>query len=282
MLRFLLFVGGVMMAGASMAEGISTCSGGSVPIEIEFAAFVDDPEFPDFVTVIEKHIETKLAEAKLCIASAKSKERSQIRFVHWLFFTPENRTLVPAPPLDVCPANGCCVSSPWIDIAIERKPVPWIRAVIRFNERQLITDQAILAGAYNVPQGIAMPLTASEYRRFVREFQRSLDGSKATTKRIEERIPPDLLWLFRRSRGDTYGGGNMGQVMINGGAEGYTKLVIKLIDRCFPSMEGGANLNSVYDVGDHDPLFLGQYMINMPVLRYRIPHHSVQSQRLRH
>ena len=298
MFRFLLFLGGVMMAGTSMAESVSKCPVDSVPIQLashgevfpettlsaaKLSGFArlpigDYPYFPAFVTTVTEHIVAKLAEDKLCLSSAKSKEHSNLQFVHWLFFSPDDKPLVPAPPLNVRPTNGCWVSSPWIDIAIERKPIPWVRAVIRFNERQLITDQAILAGAYNMPSGIAIPLMATKYRSFVYEFKRSLDGSKATTKRIEERIPPDLLWLFRRFQLSGFLGGDMDQVLQKGGAEGYTKLVIKMIDRCFASKGTGDHYNSIYDVGDW--FFLEQYMINMPV--QVVPRHSVRWQHHHH
>jgi hypothetical protein len=52
------------------------------------------------------------------------------------------------------------------------------------------------------------------------------------------------------------------------GAEGYTKLVISLIDRCFAADESKrTNLRyaSILDVAD--PVLLEQYRIDMPVYR---------------
>jgi hypothetical protein len=178
--------------------------------------------------------------------------------------------------------SGCRISSPWIDIAFERKPVPWIRAIVRWNERQLLTDQAILAGAKNVPQGIPKLLkTQRELADLMGEYGLSVVppifhsqtgpvSPPPATKPIEERVPPDLLWLFRHSEQNDseyfrffqYVDSSRRKAMTKG-AENYTKLVNALIDRCFAS--DGANLqySNILDAADLIPL--KEYKIDMPL-----------------
>jgi hypothetical protein len=168
------------------------------------------------------------------------------------------------------PPPSCRISSPWIDLTVYRAPIPHVtqasqvRGIVRWNERQLLADQAILAGAKNVPLGMAMPLSPSELDHFVREIRR-----KSEAKPVEARVPPDILWLLRSLVGKKYAadegdiaGFSMYGVTKNGAA-GYTKLVLALIDRCFAS--DGANLryNSILDVAD--PVLRKQYKIDTPI-----------------
>jgi len=283
MLRFLLLVVSVMVAGTSSAGGISRCPVDSVPIQTVGARGSDpvatlstaktlvlsgyDPRFRAFVTAVTEHVTTRLGKNKLCLNSAKSKERSLLQFVNWSLAT-GGRPLAPVPPLDARPSTGCRISSPWIDLAIERKPVPWIRGIVRWNARQLLADQAMLAGAKNVPPGVAMPLTDSEFVHFAYEYEDSELPPRPTTKPLEERVPPDVLWLFRRSwqstRGPFYGfaRGAMDNAMEKG-AKGYTKLVIALIDRCLTSDGESLRYNSILDAADLIPL--EQYKIDTPI-----------------
>jgi len=178
MLRFSLFLASMMAASTSTAGGGSQCPVDTVPIQIvneirsgpeailSTAKTSDsNPHFGAFVTAVTEHVAARLARDKLCIDSANSKKRSLLQFkkrsllqfVNWPLDTSGNEPLAPVPSLlDARPSDGCRISSPWIDLAFERRPVPWIRAVVRWNQRQLLADQAMLAGARNVSAGRAM------------------------------------------------------------------------------------------------------------------------------
>ena len=139
-----------------------------------------------------------------------------------------------------------------------------IHGIVRWNNRQLLVDQALLGGASNVPTGLAMPLTSSEMGNFVQDYEASELIGKAGSRSIEERIPPDILWLFRRTTAwgvesfymDTRGAMSF---VIKKNAENYTKLVIALIDRCFDSERMDIRYNSILDVADL--ISLDQYKV---------------------
>ena len=277
MLRFSLVMTSVMAAGTSNAGGVSPCPVDTIPIQVTgeisgdpktilSAAGISDsqPHFRAFVTTVTEHLAARLAKDKLCIDSADSKKRSLLQFVNWPL-TMGNKPPAPVPSLDARPSGGCRISSPWIDLAFERRPVPSIRGVVRWNERQLLADQAVLAGARNVPTGLAMPLKPSEIGHFVDDYENSEILREPAAGPIEARIPPDLLWLFRRSWQSTRGpfSGAAGNAMTRAmkkGAEGYTKLVIALIDRCFASDGADIHYDSILDVADLIPL--EQYKID--------------------
>lgn len=334
MLRFCLFVLGVMAAGRSMAESVAPCSVDMLPIQIvgegghpgrpvtTLSAAIAGPKFGGvpgsaaeylwrrsneaagpyanlagahvhfgaFVVTVTEHLAARLAKENLCLDNADSKERSLLQFVHWpvVFWLDSTPHPLSVPPLDAPPSNGCRLSSPWLDLAFERTPVPWIRGIVRWNGRQFLADQAVLDGVQDVPLGVVIPIELREYHRlsdkyrdflFLRmqidvaiptfratgikidesEVQEILEKSESVGKQIEEDIPPDILWFFRRVR-PTFAGFGDGRVAIENGAENYTKLVIALIDRCLASDGADIRYSSIMDVAD--PSLLEQYKIN--------------------
>lgn len=279
MLHFSLLMAGVTAGDAGAAGGVSLCPVDSLPIQITnelrrgpetTLSAVDigsEPYFRAFVTAVTEHVAARLARDKLCIDSAESKKRSLLQFVNWPLTTSENQALASLPSLDAPSADGCRISSPWIDFVVERRPVPLVRGVFRWNKRQFLADQAVLAGARNVPPGVAMPLKASEYGHFAQEYENSglfhvsEIRRKQADERNEARIPPDLLWLFRKSWQSTRGGPFSGDMdsAVQKSAEHYTQLVIAVIDRCFASDDAAIHYNSILDVADL--ISLDQYKI---------------------
>lgn len=283
MLRFAFFMAGVIVTCASHAADASSCSANAVPIQM-----VDEkksrPEttlaaldvssssrttFDTFVATITQHVAAQLAKENICLDSADSKKQSLLQFVNWRLASSGNAPLALVPTLDARPTAGCRIASPWIDIAFERKPAPWVKGVIRWNQRQLLADQALLAGARNVPPGVAMPLKPIEYIHFAAgEYAKSEILGKPATQPIEERVPADLLWLFRRSWQSTFAPfsdeahKSMKKAM-EISAKPYTQLVMKLIDRCFESGGQDVRYTNILDVVDS--IALEQYKINTPI-----------------
>jgi hypothetical protein len=302
MFRFFLFVIGVVAVGASMAEEATPCPDNTLAIRVvvpDFGSPVprhsviripSDPvasthpsnsdyegmyAFSVFRNTVTEHIAAQLAKEKLCVTGAESTEsmdiavsehRSLIQFVYW-HLSIYGDYIVPVMTVKGG-ASGCGISSPWIDLTFVRAPVPSIHGVVRFSDRQLLADQAVLAGARNVPTGVAMPLSTFEFIQFIREYEATefSPPRKSAAKPIEERVPPDILWLLRHSRQivtqGNFGGGDM-HIVRKKGAEGYTKLVLALIDRCFATNEESLRYNSILDVDD--PVLLEQYKIDMPI-----------------
>jgi hypothetical protein len=286
MIRLLIFFILSVMAtgGTSMAENLSTCSVDTVPIQIlnkrgdnsatTLSAagkygFTGNPSFNAFITAVTEHLAAKLAQEKLCLNSAESQERSLVKFAYLYFTVPgDDQRLAAVRTLEALPSDVCRISSPWIDIIVEREPVPSVRAIVRFNERQLLADQAVLEGSRNVPSGVAMPLKQSEFEQYAFEYSDSTTRINPAKKPIEERLPPDLLWLFRRAWQSTRGPFSaeayiaMEKAMTTG-ADGYTKIVIVLIDQCFSSEGVDVQYNNILDVADLTPL--EQYKIVTPI-----------------
>ena len=292
MIRLILFivVSVTMIGGTSMAENLSTCNVDTVPIQIfstwggepvttlsaakkSFSS--GEPNFNAFVTSVTEHLAAKLAQENLCLSSAESKKRSLLKFA----FLPgdiagtDNSTQSLVQPLEVKSLGVCRISSPWIDIAIEREPVPSVQAIVRFSERQLLADQAVLAGARDVPPGVAMPMARGEFSQYTSAYRKSnlfpAYGTPPQEKPIEELVPPDILWLLNRTRQSneppfSHSASLAMRDALDWGTEGYTKIAIAMIDQCFSS--GGVDMqyNSVLDVADL--VSLEQYKLVMPII----------------
>ena len=282
------------MVSTSSAGEVAQCPVGSVPIQVVGeggsssvttlpAATQSDfgviggsyPHFDAFVAAVTEHVAARLGRESLCLNSTESRERSLLQFMHWPINTYSDRYGPPTPvtSLDARPSNGCRISSPWIDIAIERKPLPWIRAIVRWNDRQFLADQAVLARMPNVPPSVAQPLTNVEFGSFIEMYHELLISvlpelrSESATKQLEKRIPPDILWLLRRSKQSmeffhTAVKGAM-SITTEKNADSYTKLVLALIDRCLASDGADINYNSILDVADL--ISLEQYKITTPI-----------------
>ncbi|GHV57621.1 hypothetical protein FACS189460_4480 [Deltaproteobacteria bacterium] len=127
--------------------------------------------FAAFVKAVTEHLAAKLAQEKLGLDSPENQKRSLLQFLGWgPAYNAKDRPLYSSPPLEVRAASVCRLSSPWIDLVIEQKPVPWVRGVVRWNMRQLLVDQAVLAGTRDVPLGVAWPLEMREYRQYYLEY----------------------------------------------------------------------------------------------------------------
>jgi hypothetical protein len=340
MLRFFLFVVGVMAVGTSAAGEVSPCAD-TVPIQVMentspnggtriilSADEISDslPHFRAFVTAVTEHINSRLTRGKLCITNDKNmtsvglqfrdnvdcmnnakglecminaerRKRSLLQFVEW-GLTVRHEYLVPAMiSIGGRGLPSCRISSPWMDLVFYQEPsreqashmtpVSEIRGIVRWNERQMLADQAVLAGAKNVPPGVAMPITGPEFGyfadlykdtiyprlyaaqvvQFATEFGLEIPPHLAEEmeKPIKEHdnIPPDLLWLFlRSSKGLLSFSTNLRRYDVTKkSAEGYTKLVLALIDRCFASDEKTElHYTNILDAADLIPL--EQYKID--------------------
>ena len=124
-----------------------------------------------------------------------------------------------------------------------------------------MADQAVLAGASNVPPGVAMPLAGEEYGRYKGLYIRGIGRGP-----IEELVPPDILWQFKRTKFGDILGSEVASMMnaMDWGADGYTKIVIALIDQCFASGETEKQYDSVLDISDL--VALEQYKIVTPYI----------------
>jgi len=226
-----------------------------------------DLHFSYFVKTVTRHLVDRLGKDNLCTDNPDSTKRTLLQYVNWRLPLGEEKPLDSGPSLDKKLSGSCRVVSPWIDIVIGRSPVPWVRGVVRWNQRQLLADQAIMAGARNVPLGVARPLTDREFYRFMFEYTDAEIDHVPTAEKLkplEMRVPEDLLWLFRQTVQTIYWPLDYaaGKAMKKE-AESYTALTMALIDRCLASDGADLHYSSILDVAEL--ISLQQYKISTPI-----------------
>ena len=279
------------MVNTSSAGEVSQCPVDSIPIQLVFVGepygdagygpkisasrLQKDRPLPTFIATVTEHVAARMGGDNLCLDSSYSKERSLLQFVFLTIVNMGDESHTP-PSFDVRPSHGCRISSPWIELAIDRKPVPWVRGIVRWNERQFLADQAMLAGVQNVAPGVAKQLTRSEARQVASELRHVISKygdplrRHPTGKPIEEIVPTDLLWIIPEidwgATPLTTSEEAIIEVIKRGVAEDktvevYTKLVLALIDRCFDSGGEELHYDSVLDTSDQ---MFEQYKIAAP------------------
>lgn len=283
MFRFAFLMASAIVTSASHAAGPSACPTNKVPVQIVSerstdldpqlaAAKISAPHLPlhTFIKGVTQHISTRLAASKLCIDSAESKKRSLLQFVNMPLVYLYKPVASPSLTLPAKSSADCRITSPWIDFAMGRSPTPWVRAVVRWNERQLLVDQAILAGMPNVPPGVPKQLRHDEFASFATMYHEDIKSQVGVAKkRFDERIPPELLWLFLRSLQLTpvepffMNADSAMSVAMKKGRDGYTNLVAGLIDQCTDSDKSDIRYNNIGDITN--PIVLKKYKIDQVV-----------------
>lgn len=267
-IMFFVLLIGMVSTNTRAADELSRCPINDIPIQIisqttsgpiTFISEADlsdsspsiSPHFHHFVTSITERIKTHLGKENICIDTS----RSLIQFVKWpLTVRPNDELLAPTLPENRQAVSGCRITSPWIELVIERGDSPSVQGIVRWNQRQLIADQANLARGRNVITGLAIPLSSKELATFAEDFERAMTLGEQRN-RIKDRIPPDVFWLFVHTAKIGFESyymdvrGSIGSAQkIN--ADNYTKLVLELIDRCINSGNETIEYQSIVDASD--------------------------------
>lgn len=203
---------------------------------------INDPLFKQYVEAASQHVLAKFPEASGGQAAADEHASVELWFVHRPLLGPAATSA--AVPLDNPPPAGAGhLDSPWVRLAVTPPPACSVRGVFIWSERQFLRDQAVMDGAEVSPSGPPSPIAGPEFAELVEDYTDSILRAPRDTRaealaEIADRIPPDLLWLFRQSWQSTRGpfGGMVNAAMkevlqrISGP---YIELTKSLVDRGF-------------------------------------------------
>lgn len=266
--RFLLFFWGVVAVCASNAVQASACSENSLSIKIvdqirgpEFSSIseISDPVYRNFASIITSHVESLMQRGGGCVGEGVN--YSSLIFVRGPLI--QNRPAAPLPSSSgESIFNGCRLSSPWVDFEFDNSTTSKIRGVIRWSQRQLLVDQAMMAGDIQVADAKAAALSDGEFESYAQAYVDYELLHKPGASPLGSSIPPDILWLFRNSWQSTRGPFSLGAMnamdnLMEREAESYSDLVISLIDHCVSSGWGELRYETVLDLKGVVPL--GKY-----------------------
>lgn len=216
----------------------------SVTSEVRSIKAVNDPYFKSFITSLTNYISSKFSGAGSCQDNSGEEPMNQLIFVRLPLVTSGNDPLAPPPELDTSLPNITCrLDSPWLKLVIRHSHRPLIQGVFLWNERQFLGDQALLSNknlSFNSP---LVPLSNRLFQQYAADYADSeilrLPSSKSN---ITERIPFDVLWLFRNSPQTTFipfsdAARSSMNTILKRATENYINLTQKLFDQCFASTQ---------------------------------------------
>jgi hypothetical protein len=169
---------------------------------------LQDSHFKTYVTAISKHISTKIEEMPECQWALKTRPEVELFFIYRPLTTPATK---PFTLEQAHSKGGRYLDSPWVKLSISRFPKLIVRSVFIWSERQFLFDQALMSGQYSAPIENLVPLERHVYRQFLRDYTESVVFAPSPEAEIKalahlaERIPPDILWLFRHAGYSTRG-----------------------------------------------------------------------------
>jgi len=216
----------------------------SVTSEVRSIKAVNDPYFKSFITSLTDYISAKFSGAGSCQDNSGEEPMNRLIFVRLPLVTSGNDPLAPPPELDTSLPNITCrLDSPWLKLVIRHSHRPLIQGVFLWNERQFLGDQALLSNknlSFNSP---LVPLSNRLFQQYAADYADSeilrLPSSKSN---ITERIPFDVLWLFRNSPQTTFipfsdAARSSMNTILKRATENYINLTQKLFDQCFASTQ---------------------------------------------
>jgi hypothetical protein len=224
--------------------------------------------FKNYVATVSKHIFAKIGETAQCRGDLQNSLVVELFFVY--------RPLIAAgiAPFDLetkKSSGNKYLDSPWVKITSSKSPTPHIQGVFVWSERQFLLDQALLSGARASPTKLLLPINEKTFGKFVQDYTDSVllaaspEAQTAAQSRIVERLPVDILWLFR-SAGQSTRGPFSGFVMsalkstIENLTDKYINLTKILIDHSFASTNTDLRYKNVLDL--KDVFAIDKYRVN--------------------
>jgi len=229
--------------------------------------------FRSFITATINHLSSTLNGLSVKEKRGTGEPEVKVIFVRKVFREYEGDRAV-AVPASLIPENklSCRLDSPWVKLDIQRSPVLRIHAIFFWNERQFLIDQALLSGD-SVTDLSTEPYDKTLFRQYSKDYvSQSRRPPENRKPGISERIPAELLWLFRRSTpyglGIKFFSGDMLSVKQHM-EKHYAKLTNRLVDQCFlPEHDALQRYKTILDLRDRDIAPLDKYQINLPIKDY--------------
>lgn len=234
----------------------------------ESLSTLSDPGFKEFVSEVSKQIWRMTGETAQRAKPAEGKPEVTLLFIRRpLLASTAAPVSVPIEPDWPKSEMSCRLDSPWAKISLARTPKLKLHGVFIWSERQMLMDQAMLAGAKADPVSPAATLAEAVFDRYVQDYENSVlqaatpQARETARVRVAERISPDVLWLLRHAWQGTLAPFSMEaryalDAAIARAAPHYTDLAVALSGRCLSAGKGGnyphvLELQGVYDTGKY-------------------------------
>jgi hypothetical protein len=235
--------------------------------------------FQQYVTNVSQIFSRRISHISPCKQVANAKPQVKLIFVYRPLtsdgiapFDFERHKRDPVRPLD----------SPWVKIAINKSPNPFIQAVFIWSARQYLLDQALLSGMSASSTKSPLPLELDTFINYgdkhfemygsmgISRTPAKLAAVEATLARL---LPADILWLFDDSlvtRNNMMEDGSIRATEFDLeqiGHGGYIELTNRLIDNFFASEKTESRYESIIDL--QDKIDIGNYRFTLSHFSYK-------------
>jgi len=203
--------------------------------------------YEKFVTELFNHIKTKLNNEPACEDESLDNPAISLTFVErhfpvyeneWSQYKNDSELTFKTDPSSMNNFS-CQLSSPWLDMTIQRSPSLVVTAVFNFEDRQFLIDQTLLTYPNLAADFKRQPLTDNLYERYENEYS-TLHNSRRSYKTkmpspaTAKSIPLDMLWLFDHTRSESAGIYEINR-LVRARYQGYAKIAKALVSHCFAS-----------------------------------------------
>lgn len=156
---------------------------------------------------------------------------------------------------------SCQLSSPWLEMKIQRFPTFKLDAVFNFEERQMVIDQALLAYPNMAPMFVRAPIDDKLFKQYTEQFNASYNRRRGGLKRLNPaeniNMPLDIFWAlnYKRFEFDFLHEALKLEYSIT---PAYSNLTKSLVSYCFASEQGEVQtFNKIYELES----ILGQQLV---------------------
>ncbi|WP_057832997.1 hypothetical protein [Colwellia sp. TT2012] len=216
--------------------------------DLEWNTFVNSRSpFEKFVVELVNHVKAKLSNEVACEQKSLENPEISLTFVErhfpvyqgeWGLYKKEQELTLKIDPSSLNNFS-CQLSSPWLDMTIQRNPNLVVTAVFNFEDRQFLVDQTLLTYPNLAATFERQPLTDNIYERYEKEYlalhsTRKSYRTKMPSPETAKNIPLDMLWLFDHTRSESAGIYEINR-LVRARHQGYAKLVKAIVSHCFAS-----------------------------------------------
>jgi hypothetical protein len=224
--------------------------------------------FKTYITTVSEHVFAKIDKMPQCRGNVKNPPTVELFFVYRPLITEGVAQFT----LEPMTSNGARnLDSPWIKLTLSGESKLTAKVAFIWSEQQILLDQALLAGIRASPGKKLLPISNDVFAKFLQDYTDSVllaaspEARKAAQNSISERLPIEILWLFRHAWQSTmtpfatevdYALG----IALQRASIGYTDLTKTLVDQFLESVKIKESYESVLNL--KDVFDLDKYRVN--------------------
>ena len=151
---------------------------------------------------------------------------------------------------DIPGPDACVVNTPWVDLQVTQGEDLAISGTFYWNERQILRDQTILAGATQSGTAPREPVDVERFQQLTGTYVSNYMSRSDEVRADDASMDLDLFWLFTRSTQSTvvpFAGLVHHQISKFAAllADDYAQLSLALLDECLVKSNRRVELNSI-------------------------------------